>query len=87
MFTQMAVVVARVETALMAQAATGVMVATVLLVVEAMEAMVVTASGVKVETVAMEATAPLEEAKAVPVVKDQKEVGAMERMETGDRRT
>jgi hypothetical protein len=83
----MAAAVAKVATALMAPVATGGMVETVLLVVEAMEAMVVTASGVKGETVAMEVTVPPKAAEVAPVGKDLEEVGAMEIMETRDRRT
>jgi len=87
MFMLMVAVAVKVATALMAQAATGGMVETVLLVVEAMEAMAVTASGVKEGTVAMEVTVPLEAAEVVPGVKDLEEMGAMEIMEKKDKGT
>jgi len=69
----------------MAQVVTGGVVETVLLVVEAMEAMVVTANGVKVGMVAMEVMVPLEVAAAVLGVKDLEEMEAMEIMETEDK--
>jgi ABC-type microcin C transport system permease subunit YejB len=84
MFMLMAVVAVMAATALVVQVATGGMVETVPLVMEAMGATVVAASMVKVGTAAMEVTVPLEAAEVVPGVRDLEEMGAMEIVETGD---
>ena len=76
--------VAMAATVLMAQVAAGEMVETVLLVAVVMEAMVVTASGVEVGTVASEVTVLLGVAAVVPEGKDLEEMGAMELVETRD---
>ena len=84
-FTLMAVAVAMVVIALMGQGAMGAMAEIVLLVTEAMEAMVETANGAKVGMVATEEMALLEVAKVVLEAKGLEGMGIMEVTEIKDK--